>query len=131
MKINSRILLILCFVGSSLLAISQTEPNTFTYEDVAGNTIKLMDVAALPNEMDTSFFKNSFDGLLFSDSTQNMYINILEITRQKKGTYDVRLTLVEKGASIEQIIAEFGYKHYILVYKKSEIIRFEYWNSEI
>lgn len=37
MKINSRILLMLCFIGSSVIATSQTEPNTFSYEDVSDN----------------------------------------------------------------------------------------------
>jgi len=131
MKTNTRFLIVLCFIWTSLMAMSLSEPNTLSYEDVYSNTVKIMDVSTLPKELDTTFFKNSFHGQLFSDSTKNMYINIYEIERQKKGTYDVRLTLVIKDATVEQIMEQFGHKHYILVYKRKKLKRFDYSHSEI
>ena len=109
----------------------QTESNILEFEDSHKNTIKILDVISLPRELDTSFFKNSFHGRLFSDSTQNMYINVYSVRRKKRGVYDIRLTIIVKDATVEQIMEQFGYKHFILEYKKNNIIGFNYYQSEI
>jgi hypothetical protein len=122
-------MLLLLFTGKH--ANGQNEPNTCSFEDAYMNTIKIMDVTSLPKELDTNFFKNSFHGHLFSDSTHNMYITINEITAKKRGVYDVRLTIVIKDATIKQMMEQYGHKHYTLEYKKSAIRGFNYSYSDI
>lgn len=122
-------ILLVLFLGKGVQA--QMEPNTFAFEDPFENTIKIMDVVSLPKELDTSFFRNTFTGQLFSDSVKSMYINIYAVKKEKGGVYDIRLTLIVKEATVEQIMEQYGYKHFTLECRKGEIYRFNYSHSEI
>ncbi len=120
---------------------TQTTNSNFSYTDIYGNNITVINADKLPAQLDTTFFKLNLTGLDFDrtlpEKTIRYDYTLSDIKRtKKKNEVEFTLTIVPHTEEIEEVLKHLGGpSHYKMTCKKeSNKLRIdivEFMNGEI
>jgi hypothetical protein len=103
---------------------TQTTNNNFSYTDIYGNNITVLNEDKLPYQLDTTFFKLNLTGLYFdstlTEKTLRYDYTLSDIKRTKeKNEVEFTLTINPHNKEIEDVLKHLGGpSHYKMTLKK-------------
>ena len=119
---------------------TQTTNSNFSYTDIYGNKITVINEDKLPVQLDTTFFKLNLTGLYFdrtlTEKTIRYDYTLSDIKRTKKNEVEFTLTIVPHTKEIEVVLKHLGGpSHYKMTlkkeYNKLRIDKVEFMYGEI
>jgi hypothetical protein len=120
---------------------TQTTSSNFSYTDIYGNNITVLNEGKLPAKLDTTFFKLNLTGLYFdrtlTESTLRYDYILSDIKRtKKKNEVEFNLTIVPHTKEIEEVLKHLGGRRHLKMTlnrenKKLRIDKVEFMYGEI
>lgn len=127
-----KLLLSLILVTSTFLSFGQdSDPSwSFTFPDE--NTVKVSDISMLPKKIDTNFIKGHLNPASFVENKvpMNMQLKTFEKLKEKN-VYRLKVMIMPKDPSTEEVLQWKGYRYYILTVTKKGRSFIEYVGTEI